>query len=117
MITEEILNHLAALNPNARILNEFKEALIGIVARPLDKPVAVYSLEKIIAGLMERESIDRDTASLLVQKHFLRTNMGKGAPVFLIEAISKDYRIGLDKASEESQGEVVAPEKKLIVPE
>ena len=101
MTAKEILNHLAALNPNARIWTEFDEALIGIAARPLQSPVAVYSLELIIAGVMKRENTDRDTASLAVQKYFLRDDMGKGAPVILIEALSKDYRIGLGQVEEE----------------
>ena len=120
MTPEEIRGTLARLNPEAKIWEEFHDAIIGIVSRPMQKPVLVYSMEKLVLSLIEKENCNRAEAAQAIDTYFLKTDFGKGAPVILIETFSIDYTIGLAKVKqiEEKMNERGGSKakKELVVP-
>jgi len=99
MNSKQIIKTLSKLNPRAKLWPNLEPALIGIAARSLDAPVAVYSMESIVAGLIEREGLTRAEAARAVDEVILKAELGKGAPVILIETFSRDYTIGLGKVA------------------
>lgn len=82
MRKEEILQRLSEINPDALILEEFKDALIGYTENTFFSNVAVYDFEKCISLLIE-QGMSVESAVEYFEFNVLGAYMGNNSPVFV----------------------------------
>lgn len=93
MTTDEIREALAEENPEALLADGFEAALIGIAYRCGQKPLAVYSMQRAIRVLVERDGLSESDAEEYLEFNVLGAWNGENTPIFLV-AERGDGRIG-----------------------
>lgn len=81
-MTNDIRETLADVSPDAMTLDGFDEALVGIVHRFGQMPLAAYDRTKIIEILM-RDGIGYQEATEYYEFNMIGAWVGEGTPVFI----------------------------------
>ena len=76
---------LEEINPDMLLADGLEAAFIGVTANHHHPQVAVYSVEKCIQVLMDRDGMDREGAEEFLQFNTLSAYMGKHGPLFVAE--------------------------------
>ena len=75
--------YLGEINPDALILPDMEEALIGYCERCGTSPLAVYDVEKCIQILIDRDGMTDEEAMEYFSYNTLGAYMGENTPMFL----------------------------------
>ena len=79
--TEQILERISSINPEALKADGFEDALIGYV-EIFHKVVSLYDYDKCIEILMRRDKMDRDEALEFFEFNVTGAYVGEGTPAF-----------------------------------
>lgn len=82
MRKEEILQRLSEINPEAVILDDFQDALIGYTENSFFSNSAVYDFEKCISLLIER-GLPLNDAVEYFEFNVLGAYFGNNSPIFV----------------------------------
>jgi len=83
MLSEEKFEELAALNPEALLVDGLNEAVIGFGHQFLNAPVAIYDYDKCIEIYMRDNGWDYDEAMEWMSFNVIGAWMGEGTPIFM----------------------------------
>lgn len=86
---EEINDHLEELEESALLLDGFDEALIGFSQRINEPLLAVYSWEKMVDVLVERDGIDYFEAVEYIDFNVIGAWVGERTPVIVMPLIPR----------------------------
>ena len=76
---------LAEINSEMLLADGLEDAFIGVTANHHHPQVAVYSYEKCVQILMDRDGMDREGAEEFLHFNTLGAYMGKHGPLFVAE--------------------------------
>jgi hypothetical protein len=88
MTLVEILAHLEEYGEEALLMeprSDYDECIIGVGARFHDGPLAIYSVERILAVLMRDDEVDEEGAQEWFDFNIIGGWMGSGTPIFVNE--------------------------------
>ena len=88
MTLDEILEHLAEFGEEALLMeprSDYDDCIIGVGARFHDGPLAIYSVERILAVLMRDDEVDEEGAMEWFEFNVIGGWMGSGTPIFAYE--------------------------------
>lgn len=77
--------HLLELYPDMIFCEGHEDALLGIIEKAGDEPVACYSLQKIVETLCSRDGMTEDEAREFAIFNIMGAHVGERTPAFLIE--------------------------------
>ena len=80
---DEIVEALSEINPDALLADGFERALIGHTSNHHHPHVAVYSVKKCIAILVERDGMTEDEAEEFFSLNTLGAYVGENGPLFI----------------------------------
>ena len=83
MLSEEKFEELAALNPEALLVDGLNEAVIGFGHQFSNAPVAIYDYDKCIEIYMRDHGWDYDEAMEWMSFNVIGAWMGEGTPIFM----------------------------------
>jgi hypothetical protein len=83
MLNEEKFEELAALNPEALLVDGLNEAVIGFGHQFTNTPVAIYDYDKCIEIYMRDNGWDYDEAMEWMSFNVVGAWMGEGTPIFM----------------------------------
>ena len=83
MLSEEKFEELAALNPEALLVDGLNEAVIGFGHQFSNAPVAIYDYDKCIEIYMRDNGWDYDEAMDWMSFNVIGAWMGEGTPIFM----------------------------------
>jgi hypothetical protein len=83
MLSEETFEELAALNPEALLVDGLNEAVIGFGHQFSNAPVAIYDYDKCIEIYMRDNGWDYDEAMEWMSFNVIGAWMGEGTPIFM----------------------------------
>jgi hypothetical protein len=83
MLSEEKFEELAALNPEALLVDGLNEAVIGFGHQFSNAPVAIYDYDKCIEIYMRDNGWDYDEAMEWMSFNVIGAWMGEGTPIFM----------------------------------
>jgi len=83
MLSEEKFEELAALNPEALLVDGLNEAVIGFGHQFSNAPVAIYDYDKCIEIYMRDNGWDYDEAMEWMSLNVIGAWMGEGTPIFM----------------------------------
>ena len=83
-LRERINEILLQQDENALLMDGFDEALIGFSQRINEPLLAVYSYEKMVEVLMEREGMDDETAMEYIDFNCVGAYMGETTPIIVM---------------------------------
>ena len=89
MTLDEILEHLAEFGEEALLMeprSDYDDCIIGVGARFHDGPLAIYSVERILAVLMRDDEVDEEGAMEWFEFNVIGGWMGSGTPLFAYES-------------------------------
>lgn len=86
---EKLEEFLADIDDNILIADGLAHAFIGLSATP-NGNVAVYSTERIISNLMEKDFMDFETAEEYMQFNIIGANVGQRTPIF-VDMIPEEF--------------------------
>ena len=78
-----IKHELQILNPNALFADGFDEALLGYTAEYYSVSRAVYSANKMVEILKEREGVSDDSARADLEYNVFGSYFGESSPVYV----------------------------------
>lgn len=82
MRTQDILEEIGDINPEALTADGFEEAIVGYVERFGQPPVALYDRDKCISILMGRDKMPKQEAEEYFSFNVIGAGMGEGTPAF-----------------------------------
>ena len=98
---DELVQEIAAQNPEAVLLEEFADALVGYVRSHGTEPVALYDYERVIETLREEGRLSPDQAEIHFEHLVIGEWHGPGTPAFaVIRRVFEE-----EEAEEESEEE------------
>jgi hypothetical protein len=83
MTSDDIVETLSDLNPEALLADGFEQALVGYTANYHHPHVAVYSAKKCIAILVRRDGMAEDEAEEFFSLNTLGAYVGESGPLFV----------------------------------
>ena len=83
MLNKEKFEELAALNPEALLVDGLNEAVIGFGHQFSNAPVAIYDYDKCIEIYMRDNGWDYDEAMDWMSFNVIGAWMGEGTPIFM----------------------------------
>ena len=83
MTSEELLEELAELNPDALTADGFDDAVIGYTVSTIRPHVAIYDAEKCVEILMTRDGMSYEEADEYLSYNTLCCFVGEGTPLFV----------------------------------
>lgn len=83
MQVSEIREHLVDLNPEALLLPDMDDALLGYASVRQDGFVAVYDADRIIEILVERDKLDLADAMAHFHHNIGDAYVGRGTPIYV----------------------------------
>jgi hypothetical protein len=78
-------DRLAEINPEMLLADGLEDALIGVTSNHHHSQVAVYSHEKCIKILMDRDGMSEEEAEEFFQFNTLGAYVGQHGPLFVAE--------------------------------
>lgn len=81
---EQIHNHLVDMDESALLMDGFEEALIGFSRRINEPLLAVYSWEKMVDVLIERDGMDFDEAAEYIDFNCVGAWVGDKTPIIVM---------------------------------
>jgi hypothetical protein len=84
MSSNLIREHLASIHDDLLLLDGLDDAIIGTSQRINEPVLAVYSWEKIIAILTERDNMDFEDAVEFVEFNILGAWVGENTPIVVM---------------------------------
>jgi hypothetical protein len=84
MNREEIDTNLKNMGINLLLMDDFDEAFIGYSQRIGEPEIAIYSYEKMINILVEREGIDTDESAEYINYNCLSAWIGSQTPIIVM---------------------------------
>ena len=81
----EIREKLENMNPEALYADGFEDALVGIGYRCGQQALAVYSVQKCIAILRERDGMDYDGALECLEFNSIGAWVGEHTPIWMYD--------------------------------
>jgi len=93
-VTEQLLEE----NPEALFVDGFEDAFIGICRRFGQPSLAMYSRERCIAVLMQRDGMEYDEADEFFEFNVIGAYVGEHTPVFVtLDELQYTHFRGLDR--------------------
>ena len=93
MTLDEILEYLADDGEGEALLMEprsdYDECILGIGGRFHDGPLAIYSVERILAVLMRDDEMDEEGAQEFFEFNIIGGWLGEGTPIFVFESMMR----------------------------
>lgn len=83
MTTEEILERLRGLMPEALLADGFEDAIIGIVEGACRPTVVAYDYQKCVRILVKRDGMDEEEADEFLQFNTVGAYVGEMTPLFV----------------------------------
>ena len=93
MTLQEILEHLEEYGEETLLMEpreDYDECIIGLGARFHDGPLAIYSVERIIASLM-RDGSSEEEAYEWFDVNMIGGWNGSGTPIFVEESMMRTF--------------------------
>lgn len=84
MISNVIREHLDSMGQDILLMDDLDDAIIGVSQRINEPILAVYSWEKIIEVLMERDGMDFDEAVEFSEFNILGAWVGENTPIIVM---------------------------------
>lgn len=84
MSTEEIVDALAEMNPEALLADGLEDALVGFTVNNHHDHVAVYSYQRCVSILVERDGMTEEDADEFLAFNTLDAYVGASGPLFVM---------------------------------
>ena len=83
MKSNEILDRLSEINPDALLADGLEQALVGYTVNHHHPAVAVYDIQKCVDVLVERDGMSPDEADEYLGVNTLGAYVGENGPLFV----------------------------------
>jgi hypothetical protein len=82
---EELREQLVSMNPEALYADGFEDALVGIGYRCGQLALAVYSVQKCVGILIERDGMDYEGAMEFLEFNSIGAWVGEHTPIWMYD--------------------------------
>jgi len=92
MTLKEILEYLGEYGEESLLMeprSDYDECILGIGGRFHDGPLAIYSVERILAVLMRDDEMDEEGAQEFFECNIIGGWLGEGTPIFVFESMMR----------------------------